>query len=386
MLAAIVGGRLQGVEVACLARNAGWRTLLVDQKTNTPARRLCDHYRQLDARQPLALDDAFKAVDIVIPALESQAALESLVSWGRRRKVPVAFDPDAYTLTSSKIDSDGLFASLGIPAPEPWPGCGYPVVAKPSGASGSKGVAILKNESEARKRFPRGFPKNGWVFQQYLHGPSFSLEVVGSPGNYTPLQVTELFMDDVYDCKAVAAPTRLLPAQIHEMERLSVGIAEAIRLKGLMDVEVVLHEGCFKVLEIDARFPSQTPLAVYASTGCNMVECIARLFIDKKPLTPFPAAAQRGARLEHIRVTPREIIIEGEHIVADAGRLDRVNGFFGADEAITNYLDAATDWVATLIVTGDTRRIAERKRNQVLASIKSQLHLERIDDRKPERV
>ncbi len=37
MLTGIVGGRLQGVELACLARNAGWRTLLVDRKEEVPA-------------------------------------------------------------------------------------------------------------------------------------------------------------------------------------------------------------------------------------------------------------------------------------------------------------------------------------------------------------
>ena len=79
MLAAIVGGRLQGVELACLAHHAGWRTLLVDRKNHVPARRLCDRFLQLDVRQASALDDALKAVDLVIPALEDQAALDGLV-------------------------------------------------------------------------------------------------------------------------------------------------------------------------------------------------------------------------------------------------------------------------------------------------------------------
>ncbi|MBC2713140.1 MAG: 3-methylornithine--L-lysine ligase PylC [Desulfosarcina sp.] len=384
MLVAIVGGRLQGVEVACLARNAGWRTLLVDKSSCVPAQRLCDHFLQLDVRQISALSGALKAVDLVIPALEDQTALDGLVQWGRERHVPVAFDPDAYAVSSSKIDSDRLFASLGIPTPEPWPRCGFPVVAKPSRASGSDGVVILKSQSDAREVFPNGFPENGWVFQQYLDGPSFSLEVIGRPGNYVPLQVTELFMDAVHDCKAVAAPCRLTAGQIREIETLSVKIAEALRLNGLMDVEVILHEGRFKVLEIDARFPSQTPLAVYGSMGCNMVEMLADLFLPGKPSEWRSTKSPRGARLDHIRVTSRAIFVEGEHIMADAGPLDRVSGFFGADEAITSYREGAPEWVATVIVTGDSRERAVEKRNRVLASIRNRFNLEKIVDRFPE--
>jgi pyrrolysine biosynthesis protein PylC len=258
------------------------------------------------------------------------------------------------------------------------------VVAKPSCASGSDGVAILNDEREALELFPQGFPEKGWVFQQYLDGPSYSLEVIGKPGHYTPLQVTELFMDAVYDCKAVAAPSRLTRRQIDEIETLSVSIADAIRLTGLMDVEVILHDGCFKVLEIDARFPSQTPLAVHASTGCNMIEMLGELFLTGKTPPMRPAMPARGALLEHIRVTSRALSVEGEHIMAGSGPLDRVPGFFGADEAITSFREGAPEWVATLIVTGSTRDHAEARRNRVLDEIRRRFGLEEIVDRGPE--
>ncbi len=386
MLAAIVGGRLQGVELACLARNAGWRTVLIDRKTHVPAQRLGDRFLQLDVTQAAALDGAMPAVDLVIPALEDQAALNSLVRWGRDRRVPVAFDPEAYAVSSSKIDSDRLFAALGIPIPQPWPQCGFPVVAKPSCASGSHGVVLLKNESDAAERFPQGFPQAGWVFQQYLDGPSFSLEVLGRPGSYVPLQVTELVMDAVYDCKMVAAPSQLTAGQILEIEALSVNIAQAIRLTGLMDVEVILHEGCFKVLEIDARFPSQTPPCRIWLHRMQPDGNAGRSFPVRKSV---PLAADRfrsGAVLAHIRVASRAIFVEGEHIMALTGSLERVPGFFGADEAITSYREGAPEWVATLIVTDTTRAGAEDKYNRVLAAIQHHCKLAEIVDRGPEKI
>jgi 3-methylornithine--L-lysine ligase len=386
MLAAVIGGRLQGVELAFLAHQDGWQTLLIDRRKGVPAQRLCDRFYQLDVRQIAVLDEIMKAVDLVIPALEDQAALDSLVGWCRDRRVPLAFDPEAYVVSNSKIASDHLFASLGIPAPEQWPHCSFPVVAKPSHASGSDGVILLKDQRDAEAIFPEGFPDRGWVFQEYLEGPSFSIEVIGRPGNYVPLQVTELFMDVDYDCKAVAAPCRLPDRQIRDIETLSVEIAEAIGLTGLMDVEVILHNGCFKVIEIDARFPSQTPLCVYASTGSNMFSMLADLFLFGKPLSVEVPTSVRGAIIEHVRVSPRAIFIEGEHIMADAGPLERVSGFFGADVAITSYREGTPVWVATLIVIAATRQLAAEKLDRVLSTIQRCLNLEHIVDRGPKNV
>lgn len=384
MLAAIVGGALQGVEVACLAQQAGWQTLLVDRRREVPARRLCDGFRQLDVCQALALDKTLKQVDLVIPALENQTALDSLVRWGNQAEVPVAFDPSAYAVSCSKTASNRLFASLGIPVPEPWPQCGFPVVAKPSQASGSDGVMILRNPNDLAAAFPAGVPDHGWVLQQYLDGPAYSIEVIGRPGYHVPLQVTELFMDAGYDCKAVAAPSGLTAGQEDEIASLGVAIADALELRGLMDVEAILHDGRFKVLEIDARVPSQTPLAVYHSTGINMVDMLADGFLTNFSGPVAPARYARGVILKHIRVTPESIVISGEHVMAQAGPLDRVSGFFGADDALTNFREGATHWSATLIVRGQNRSQAQRNSHRVMAAIQRDLDIETIVDSVPE--
>ena len=383
MLAAIAGGRLQGVELACLARKAGWQTLVMDRDPRAPARRLGDRFVELDLEQTTELEAVCRDVDILIPALEDTAVLNALVCWGRDHGVPVAFDENAYGITSSKIESNRLFASLNIGIPEPWPTCPYPIVAKPSNASGSDGVAVLRSSEELRSRFPQGVPNRDWVLQQYIEGPSFSLEVIGRPGDYVPLVCTELFVDAAYDCKAVAAPCHLSKEQRHDLEALGVALAEAVQLTGLMDVEVILHEGCFKVLEIDARFPSQTPLAVHAATGCNMLEMMGELFLNGRMPTRPSLDVVRGVRFEHIRVTPRAIFIEGEHIMGQAGPLAHVTNFWGADEALTNYQAGADEWVATLVVTGENREKAKRRYSRVLRTIQDRFDIAAVVDRFP---
>ena len=44
MLVAIIGGNLQGVEAAYLARKAGCEVLVIDRKPVVPASGLCDRF------------------------------------------------------------------------------------------------------------------------------------------------------------------------------------------------------------------------------------------------------------------------------------------------------------------------------------------------------
>ena len=155
-------------------------------------------------------------------------------------------------------------------------------------------------------------PPNDWVVQEYLEGPTFSLEIVGVPGNYIALQITDLEMDARHDCKRVAAPTRLTPQQEAQFEKISLDIA-------------------------DARLPSQTPTTVYWSTGVNILQLLAGQFLDKKDAredaqeeSQHPVVspedflellkkAEQGVIYEHINVSADTIEVCGEHIMAGAG-------------------------------------------------------------------
>ncbi|MGE5343385.1 MAG: 3-methylornithine--L-lysine ligase PylC [Candidatus Omnitrophota bacterium] len=376
---AIIGGGLQGVEAVYLAHKAGWKVLLIDKKADAPASGCCDTFIQWDVTKTEGLDSVLKEVDVVIPALEDRAALDSLVAWGKRSGVPLAFDPAAYSISSSKLKSDRLFETIIVPAPVPWPWCEFPVIAKPSEGSGSKGIQIFYNPMQMESFFIPPFHLEGWVLQEYLEGPQFSLEVVGVPGHYSAIQVTDLEMDHDYDCKRVQAPSVLEPDQTVQFENISLHIAEAIRLHGLMDVEVILHGNQLKVLEIDARFPSQTPTAVYWSTGRNLLELLVRCFVEDKEGDVDKSEDKedketlRAVVYEHIRVSGRRIEDCGEHVMAESGPLRLHRPFFGADEAITNYEPRAEYWVATLIVSGTDRLDAWEKRNRVRDNIK--LHM-----------
>ncbi|MBL6995231.1 3-methylornithine--L-lysine ligase PylC [Desulfobacula sp.] len=404
MLIAIIGGGLQGVEVAYLSKKAGFKTMVFDKTPDPPAKGLADDFVHVDICQIDQASAFLEKADLVLPALESDKALAALNLWQKNSTIPICFDFNAYKVSSSKQRSNKLFSRLGIPKPMDWPQCGFPVVVKPSFGSGSLGVRIISSKDEWEKSFNTRHPKDPsakepWVVEEFIKGPSYSLEIIGSRGRYETLQVTELFMDEKYDCKQVIAPVEIKAELIRNFEKSAVTIARDMKLDGIMDFEVILHKGEMKMLEIDARFPSQTPMAVYASTGVNMVEILAdsalnqpldSFFLSQKPEPApdhiskpiskpiskhIPKHTPKHVIVEHILVSPKGICIKGENIMKSCGPLHLETDFFGADEAVTSFVPGLNKWVATLIVKGETRKEVIKKNNQILDGLARQYNL-----------
>lgn len=382
MRIAVVGGGLQGTEAVYLAKKAGWQVILLDKKKEPPARGLADRFIGGDVAAPGILAQLTGQVDLVLPALEDEAALTILERFCRDTGLPLAFDSRAFRVSASKLASDGLFSRLAIPAPRAYPNCGFPLVIKPDRGSGSQGVKIIRHPEELPPLLQPGGEK---VIQEYLSGPAYSLEVLGFPGRYRAIQVTDLDMDAGYDCKRVLCPTGLPPGLISRFAGQSLIIAEALGLKGLMDVEAILHRDELKVLEIDARLPSQTPIAVYWSTGYNMVKALAEFFLSGSDRESAGAmnAEPAGVVLEHIRVSPGSLEVLGEHIMKETSNLAIQPGFFGAEEAITDYAPGKDRFVASLINTGVNRVDAWAKREEVIENIRRQFNLAQYRDAEP---
>ncbi len=367
---AIIGGNLQGVEATYLAKKAGWEVLLIDKNPRAAASLMCDRFLPLTIATRKDLDKIPKQVELVIPALENTRVLGLLQEWSLETAIPLAFDMQAYAITCSKRKSNKLFEEVNLNTPKPWPQSGFPIVVKPDGESGSRGVKIIHNEKELASNFPTQRSLNGMVAQEYLEGPSYSIEIIGLPGKYIPLQVTELHMDRHHDCRRVLAPSGLDAPQVRELERMAIRMAEHIRLRGLMDMEVILHDGRLKALEIDARLPSQTPTAVFHSTAVNMVYLLAELFLTGNMNTSQMEQSQ-ATIYEHVKVMKDHIEVMGEHIMSGAGPLKSCRGLFGAHEMITNFHPDLSEWVATLIHKGNNMEEALGRKQQTYDNIRN---------------
>jgi len=382
MKAAVVGGKLQGVEAVYLAQQAGWQVLLIDRDPHVPARGLAHSFIQLDVTKDTTdLSDIFKDMDLIIPALENDNALKSLKDLAKRVQYPLAFDEAAYAVTSSKQKSNSLFNKLGLPVPQTWPDCSFPVIMKPSGLSGSQGIRKIDSREEMVSIRSGGDIDSGnWVTQEFLEGPSYSLEVFGLNGNFRSLQPTIIEVDKIFDCKRVTAPADLSESLKNRFDEIAVTVAEDINLKGIMDIEVILHKNELKVLEIDARLPSQTPSVVLKSAGINIMELLYGIFNRGNiPVIP-PTVDEKPVIYEHIRVSPDALEVSGEHIISEARPLHHQMDFFGADEALTDFDRDHRDWIATLILSGKTKEEVAQKHCHVLETIRATFGLRECAD------
>ncbi len=384
MRVAVIGGRLQGLEAVYLAKKAGWQVLLFDKRDDAPAVNIADRFYCFDVSQRDELAAVLNGVDLIIPALENRKILQDVAETAARLNIPFAFHFQSYDISASKSASNLLFAEIGVPAPRPWPDCRFPLIAKPEGASGSEGVTLLQDERDFRLfREKIGINLSRWVIQEYLEGPSYSIEIMGCRGKYLPLQVTALEMDSTFDCKRVLAPSNLAVVHQKQFADIARQIARRINLNGIMDVEVILHDNQLQVLEIDARLPSQTPTAVYQSTGINMLELLAACFMDGLPAS-LSWSEKKFVIFEHIVVSPGRLEVTGEHAVAAAGPLTYFEDFFGATEALTNYRPGKENWTATLIFTGNSRHEVAQKRSRAINNIIKEMGIECYVDPDPQ--
>lgn len=366
----IVGGALQGLELAYLCKAAGYEVLLADRRSRVPAAGLCDRFVRLDTSDVESLDTHLAQADVILPAIESRSGLTHLSRWAGSRGVDLIHDPVAFDISASKINSEFFFRRCGVTIPSTWPGCRFPVIAKPSGGSGSQGIHIFGTAKELRESIGDDPISAGWAVQEFLSGPTFSVEVIRHNGRAKAYQVTDLHMDEGYDCKRVTAPSVLEDKKQLELQVLSMGLADSLNLEGIMDVEVVMHHNQFYILEIDARFPSQTPIAVYHASQVNLAASLvekskvieATKRTDAESLSP-------AVVLEHIQVTPTHLRTSGEHVIARSGPLSLDHDFFGADQALTDYHPQKQCWVATLICTGSDFRDAWQRRERTIRAI-----------------
>ena len=334
---AIVGGRLQGIEAVYLAKKAGFYSILIDKEENPPAKGLCDEFFQLDVRaidKPLL--DILTGCDFVLPTTESLSALNALRVLKQNYSLNIAFDFDAYEISSSKLRSDSLFHENGIPAPLYYPDGTAPYVAKPSEASGSKGVRIFEDRQSVAD-FYKSNPKD-WIVQEYLEGRAYSIEVIGTPGRYKTYQMTEIHVDDKYDCCLVTSPC--LEAPQEKLSQIAIRIAGLLKLNGIMDVEAIFHNGVMKVLEIDARLPSQTPAAVLHSTGINLIAELYNLFCGNWEVDISCEAVfqqENAAAYELIEVSNSGVRLCGEGIMSDSAPLEYSRGLLGTRDALIDY-------------------------------------------------
>lgn len=386
MRIAIVGGALQGMEAVLLSKAAGYETVVLDRKKGAPAMSLCDEPVNIDpTKDPEGALEVFRGCDAVIPACEEMDLLKVLDSMKSRMDAPLLFDLASYNISNSKNRSNEVMKSVGVPLPQPWPQCGFPAIVKPSSQSGSIGVTVAMNDEDMRKGLDIVKSLNDEpVIQEFVHGKSVSVEVIGNGKTAKGYITTEVCLDSNYDCKMVRCNPNIMTKDDCDLfAKIGKDVAEAIGLSALMDVEAILTPKGLRVLEIDARIPSQTPAAIEAATGVNLLEELATTALGK----PADRRPREGSSVyRHVYLRNGELRSSGEKEFGHVVSPRFAPGLFGSDNCITDYEPGKAEWHATLISKGRTEKEADEKADACIERILNECSIERFLDGTPEMI
>ena len=386
MRIAIVGGALQGMEAVLLSKAAGYETVVLDRKKGAPAMSLCDEPVNLDpTKDPEAALEVFRGCDAVIPACEEMDLLKTLDSMKSKMDAPLLFDLASYNISNSKNRSNEVMKSVGVPLPQPWPQCGFPAIVKPSSQSGSIGVTVAMNEEDLEKGLAIVKSLNDEpVIQEFVHGKSVSVEVIGNGKTAKGYITTEVCLDSNYDCKMVRCNPNIMTKENCDLfAKIGEDVAEAIGLSALMDVEAILTPKGLRVLEIDARIPSQTPAAIEAATGVNLLEELATTALGR----PAGRKPKEGSSVyRHVYLRDGELRSSGEKEFGHVVSPRFAPGLFGSDNCITDYEPGKAEWHATLISKGRTEKEADERAAACIEKILDECSIERFLDGTPEMI
>ena len=362
MRIAIVGGALQGMEAVYLSERAGFETVVIDKRPDAPALALANEAYVLDPTKDA--DQAMKIFgdcDAVLPACEELDLLETLNSNLKGTGIPFLFDMRSYKISCSKERSNILMEEAGVPIPKSWPECGFPVIVKPSCQSGSIGVTAAKNEVERLAGLKKVAElKDVPIIQEFVSGKSVSIEAIGNGKKARSYVTTEVILDSKYDCKMVRCNSNIISSEKDMLLRdVCKKAAEAMHLNALMDMEAIDTPNGLRVLEIDARIPSQTPAAIEAGTGINLLKELVDCAMMKKST----AINTGGASVyEHYAFKDGVLCTSGEKVFGRVRNPKIHTGLFGSDKMITDYEPGKKEWYATVITKGRDEAEADKKR------------------------
>ncbi len=381
----IVGGKLQGMEAAYLAGKAGYEVMLIDKAPEPPAAALADEFYRMDVLKDLeATKTAFRRAAAVLPALEDEAALATIVRASRKAGVPCMHDEGAFLKTSRKDAFSELCRVWGLPQPARYPMAKFPMIVKPVVGSGSRGVALVRNRAEMQNAV--GEDSSKWMIQECVNGIFLSLELLGMNGEAMPFQVTCLEFDETYGCKRVLAPSGIGDGIRDRIEEIGDKLVKGLDLKGVTDLQVALRSdnSSLDVIEANARLPSQTPTVVFHSAGENLVALLADIFINSR-LPKINKHQEKGVIYQHLLFGDGTVRVAAEHNIAHATGLRIETNFHGADEAITNLPQegSAKGYVATLIIVDSDLSRAKIRMEEATESLCEHYKVFRNEERSP---
>lgn len=205
---------------------------------------------------------------------------------------------------------------------------GYRCIVKPADNSGSRGVDLLKDDSdlEAAYAYTAQYSRGGeLVVEEYMEGPEVSVETLALDGDVHVIQITDKLTTGApyFVEMGHSQPSQLSEETKARIRAVAVAANKAIGIQnGPSHTEIKVTKDGPKIVELGARLGGDciTTHLVPLSTGVDMVECCIRIALGEKP--DLTAKWDKGSSIRYLKTgTGRIKAIEG---IEDARALEGV--------------------------------------------------------------
>src|SRR5216683_12095 len=164
---------------------------------------------------------------------------------------------------------------------------GYPVLVRPSYVLGGRAMEIVRNREELRRYMLwaiGAMPRGTVLVDKYLQGIEVEVDAISDgetvviPGVMQHVERAGVHSGDSY---AVYPAQSLEKSELDHVIDYTVRIARHLRLRGLVNVQYVVHRGHVYVLEVNPRASRTVPF-LSKVTGVPMVKLATRVMLGEK--------------------------------------------------------------------------------------------------------
>ena len=290
------------VHAAWSLREAGVRAVLVNSNPETVSTDFDTSDRLYF--DPLDLDGALHVaqaehVEGALVQFGGQTAINLAEPLNQRGVAIMGSSVEAIDLAEDRRAFANALDAIGIPQPvggttttvEEAVGiaerAGYPVLVRPSYVLGGRAMEIVRNREELRRYMLwaiGAMPRGTVLVDKYLQGTEVEVDAISDgdtvviPGIMQHVERAGVHSGDSY---AVYPAQSLEKTEIDHVIDYTVKIARHLRLRGLVNVQYVVHRGHVYVLEVNPRASRTVPF-LSKVTGVPMVKLATRVMLGEK--------------------------------------------------------------------------------------------------------
>jgi carbamoyl-phosphate synthase large subunit len=290
------------VHAAWSLREAGVRAVLVNSNPETVSTDFDTSDRLYF--DPLDLDGALhvaqtEQVDGALVQFGGQTAINLAEPLNERGVAIMGSSVEAIDLAEDRRAFAKALDAIGIPQPVGGTTttveeavtiaerAGYPVLVRPSYVLGGRAMEIVRNREELRRYMfwaIGAMPRGTVLVDKYLQGTEVEVdaitdgETVVIPGVMQHVERAGVHSGDSY---AVYPAQSLEASELDHVVDYTVKIARHLRLRGMVNVQYVVHRGHVYVLEVNPRSSRTVPF-LSKVTGVPMVKLATRVMLGEK--------------------------------------------------------------------------------------------------------